>query len=202
MAPSEALVRTGGGLRAGIAFVFFLGASVSVSASALAESRAGAAVLTLGYTAKFNKDLFLPGFGWRFRFGPGERLGGWAARARTDLSFALEPMIAGVFGDERSVEAQLVPLVHLEPSAMQLRRWRLYFEGGIGVIYTAIEDLRLGSNFLFSDNVGIGLSFGRTDAPRWSRLSIGYRFRHISHAGIFGEPNAGMETHALVLMLD
>ena len=85
---------------------------------------------------------------------------------------------------------------------MRSRSWRPYFEGGIGIIYTAVENLRLGSNVLFSDNLGIGLSFGPEDGHRWSRVSIGYRYRHISHAGIFGETNTGMNTHSIVFTLD
>jgi hypothetical protein len=166
-----------------------------------AEPRGGP-VLVLGYADKLRNDLFLPGIGWRFRFGSGRRLGDWAGRAGIDLTFAVEPVISGIFGDETSVEVQVVPLVHLEPLWKPESGWRPYVEGGIGVIYTALEDLRLGSNVLFSDNVGLGLVLGPGDARRWSRVSVGYRYRHISHAGIFGEPNSGMNTHALVVTLD
>jgi len=159
-------------------------------------------VLSFGYSDKLRHDLYLPGIGWRWSFGAGETLDGWAKHIGTDLTFAVEPMVAGIFGDKTSVEAQVVPFLHLEPAAMRERSWRPYFEGGVGIIYTGLEHLRLGSNVLFSDNLGVGVSFGLADGPRWSRLSIGYRYRHISHAGIFGEPNSGMNTHALVITFD
>ena len=159
-------------------------------------------MLSFGYTDKLRRDLYMPGLGWRWRFGAGQTLGGWAEQVGTDLTFAVEPMVTGIFGDKTSVEAQIVPFVHMEPVRMRSRAWRPYFEGGIGIIYTGLEHLRLGSNVLFSDNLGIGVSFGSEESRRWSRVSVGYRYRHISHAGIFGEPNSGMNTHGIVLTLD
>jgi len=185
--------------------VVFLGAAAracTAPTSAHAGAIASGPVLSFGYTDKLRRNLYLPGLGWRWQFGPGETLGGWGRRIGTDLTFAVEPMVAGIFGDKTSFEAQVVPFVHLVPSAMRDRQWRPYFEGGIGIIYTGLEDLRLGSHVLFSDNLGIGFTFGREDGPRWSRVSIGYRYRHISHAGLFGHTNTGMNTHAIVFTID
>jgi hypothetical protein len=55
---------------------------------------------------------------------------------------------------------------------------------------------------LFSNNVGLGLSFTVPALGSWDRLSVGYRLRHISHAGIFGEPNSGLNSHYLTLTLE
>ncbi len=45
---------------------------------------------------------------------------------------------------------------------------------------------RMGSAFQFSDMVGVGVAFGKAQ-----RLTIGYRFQHLSNAGI-QEPNPGV----------
>ncbi len=160
-------------------------------------------VAALGFSEKLGNDMVLASIGWRWRFAPGQRLRRWAAAAATDLSFAVEPMAAAIAGDKDSVEVQVVPLVHLEPNATIDRAWSPYLEAGVGVIYTALEGLRLGSNLLFSDNVGVGIAL-RTgeDGRRFSRILLGYRFRHISHAGIFGSPNSGMNTHYLTVTLE
>ncbi|MDQ0140149.1 acyloxyacyl hydrolase [Cupriavidus necator] len=44
---------------------------------------------------------------------------------------------------------------------------------------------RMGSAFQFSDMVGVGVAFGKAQ-----RLALGYRFQHLSNAGI-REPNPG-----------
>ncbi|WP_373379811.1 acyloxyacyl hydrolase [Cupriavidus nantongensis] len=44
---------------------------------------------------------------------------------------------------------------------------------------------RMGSAFQFSDMIGVGLAFGKAQ-----RLTIGYRFQHLSNAGI-QDPNPG-----------
>jgi len=169
---------------------------------AAAQLLSNGPVVVLGFTNKLDQKLVHSNVGWRWELGGGETLTGWAQRASTKLSFVIEPSVGGIFGDESSFETQVVPMLRLEPLGMQDNEWLPYFEGGIGVIYTAIEDLRLGSNFLFSDNLGIGVSWRLSENPRWSRVNLGYRYRHISHAGIFGEPNSGMNTHALTVSFD
>jgi hypothetical protein len=76
---------------------------------------------------------------------------------------------------------------------MQGRAAVPYLEGGIGLMYTGLDGLGLGSNILFSDNVGVGLRF---PGSAWS---VGYRYRHISHAGLWADSNSGMNTHYLTV---
>jgi hypothetical protein len=168
------------------------------SAPALPEVRSSGPVAAVGFAEKFHNDMVLPTLGWRWQLEPGATLGAWGQRVGADFSFIVEPSLAAIVGDKDSVEAQAVPYFHVEPAGMQAG-WSPYFEGGIGVIYTALENLRLGSNVLFSDNVGLGFSSNVPGLGAWKRVSLGYRFRHISHAGVFGEPNSGLNTHYLTL---
>ena len=146
-------------------------------------------VVAIGYSKKNSKDMAQPSLGWRWRFDAGAKVNGWFDRIGTDFTWLVEPMIGAILGDEDSVEFQVVPQLHFEPARMQDRAVVPYLEGGIGLMYTALNGLGLGSNILFSDNVGLGLRFPETG---WS---VGYRYRHISHAGLWAESNSGMNTH-------
>ncbi|MGH8786372.1 MAG: acyloxyacyl hydrolase [Cupriavidus necator] len=64
-----------------------------------------------------------------------------------------------------------------------------FVEASVGLrvlSHTEIADgHRMGSAFQFSDMVGVGIAFGKAQ-----RLAIGYRFQHLSNAGI-KQPNPG-----------
>lgn len=82
----------------------------------------------------------------------------------------------------------LTPVFRLQPKAGQLRP---YLEAGIGG--HVLSDTRIGGRELstawqFGSHVGAGIRCGRFD--------IGYRFQHLSNAGI-KKPNDGMEFHVL-----
>jgi hypothetical protein len=173
--------------------------AASPSSTARAEMRANGPIAAVGFAEKFRNEMVLPTLGWRWQLGPGDTIEGWGKRIGADFSFVLEPSLAAIVGDKDSFETQVVPYFHVEPAGMTA--WAPYFEAGVGLIYTAVEGLRLGSNLLFSDNLGVGLAFDVPEIGPWSRLSLGYRIRHISHAGIFGEPNSGMNTHYLTITL-
>lgn len=151
-------------------------------------------IFALGYSKKNSRDMAQPSLGWRWRFDAGAKVNDWFNRIGTDFTWLVEPMIGAIVGDEDSVEFQVVPQVHFEPASMQHRRIVPYLEGGIGLMYTGLDGLGLGSNILFSDNVGLGLRFAETG---WS---VGYRYRHISHAGLWADSNSGMNTHYLTIM--
>ncbi len=66
-----------------------------------------------------------------------------------------------------------------------------YLLAGIGPHYISVHSEQQAWGFIFSDNLGVGLQFFAT--PHQS-FDIGYRFRHISTAGL-AEPNLGINTH-------
>jgi hypothetical protein len=105
-------------------------------------------------------------------------------------------MLAAVAGDEKTAEFQIVPGLRIESAQPWGTSATPYLEGGIGLMVTGLDDLGLGSNILFSDNVGLGVTF------RDSGWSFGYRYRHASHARIWAESNAGLDAHYLTVRYD
>lgn len=150
-------------------------------------------VLAVGFSPESEGDLVHTGLGWRWELKAGQRADAIAERIGTALNWVLEPQAAILSNDRDGVEFQFLPMLQLTP-----RGWRdgavvPSLEAGIGLIYIDVSGFRLGSNVLFSDNIGLRLDFGnRQDAGRWS---VAYRFRHISHAGIWADTNSGMNTH-------
>jgi hypothetical protein len=171
------------------------------SVPALADVRSHGPLVAVGFTDKLRNDLIHQTIGWRWQLGAGQTLEGWAKRIGADFSFVVEPSLAAIVGDKDSIETQVVPYLHFEPVRTQSSRLSPYFEAGTGLIYTALEHLGLGSNLLFSNNVGGGIAFAVPHLGPWTRLSVGYRFRHCSHAGIFGNPNSGINTHYLTVTI-
>lgn len=165
----------------------------TAGAAAGAQLRSQGPALALGFSAEDEGDLVIPSLGWRWQFQPGETLSAWAARAGTQLTFAIEPQLGIISGDRDSFEIQALPLFHLEPLSRGDDQLAPYFEGGIGLIYSELRGFRLGSRVLFTDNAGVGVRLGS------SGWSLGYRFRHISHAGIWANTNAGLNTHYMTL---
>jgi hypothetical protein len=67
-----------------------------------------------------------------------------------------------------------------------------YVEAGIGfhlLSRTSLGDKRFSTSFQFGDHVGAGMRFG----PK-GRYDLGYRFQHLSNAGI-KRPNSGINFH-------
>jgi opacity protein-like surface antigen len=153
-------------------------------------------VVALGYSQKHDRQMALPSLGWRWRFSFADRVDEALASAGTRLTWYVEPMAAAVIGDENSGEVQVVPGLRIE-SISPWFGWAVPFlEGGIGLMYTGLDDLGLGSNILFSDNVGLGIGLHDTG---WT---FGYRYRHASHAGLWAESNAGLDVHYLTVRYD
>lgn len=72
-----------------------------------------------------------------------------------------------------------------------------YAEIGEGGLWTTLRYLSLGGKFQFASHGGFGVhAFLAPDVA----LSFGYRFRHISNAGL-DEPNHGLNQHFLILGL-
>jgi len=72
-----------------------------------------------------------------------------------------------------------------------------FFEGGEGALWTTVRYLSLGGKAQFSSQVGIGL---HCFLERDLALTFGFRYRHISNAGL-DSPNHGLNTHFFVVGL-
>jgi lipid A 3-O-deacylase len=84
----------------------------------------------------------------------------------------------------------LTPVLRLQPNGLT----GPYIEAGIGLhllSHTSIGDKQMSTAFQFGNHAGVGYRFG----PKGS-YEIGYRFQHISNAGI-KKPNPGVNFHQL-----
>jgi hypothetical protein len=152
--------------------------------------------VAFGYARERGEDLYFPALGWRWRYAFCERVDRAMASVGTELTWYVEPLVAATFGDQDAGEVQVVPGLRFESARPWLGGATPYLEGGIGLMYTGLDDIGLGSNILFSDNVGIGVTLAEVG---WS---FGYRYRHSSHAGLWAESNAGLDVHYLTLRYD
>jgi hypothetical protein len=150
----------------------------------------------IGYARERQQDMAFPSLGWRWRWRFCEAVDEAADKIGTRLTWYVEPMIAGTFGDENTAEIQIVPGLRIEAASPIGESMVPYLEGGIGLMLTGLDDMGLGSNVLFSDNVGLGVTF------RDSGWSLGYRYRHASHARIWADSNAGLDVHYLTVRYD
>lgn len=161
-----------------------------------AEPIGSGPVLVVGYSADQDgadraRDIGFTSAGWRWSFDGADFLDDFLAKGNIDFSWAVEPLVGGVYGQAQAFEASVVPYFRLAPLGWDnVVPW---FEGGIGLAYTTLPNYGLGCPVEFSDNAGIGLTFGGA-GRRWS---VGYRFRHLSHAGLFDDRNDGLNAHFL-----
>ena len=178
----------------GVATVLGLAATVP-PASAL-ELRDHGPTVAFGYARKSGEDFYFPSVGWRWRWGLCDAVDRIMAKVGTDLSWYVEPLVAPVLGGQDTIEVQVVPGLRFEAVEPWLSTAVPYLEGGIGLMYTGLDDIGLGSNILFSDNVGLGFTL------RDSGWSFGYRYRHSSHAGLWAETNSGLDAHYVTVRYD
>jgi hypothetical protein len=173
-----------------------------------AEVRSNGPVVAVGFSEKLRNDMVLPTLGWRWQLRAGDTIEGWGKKIGADFSFVVEPSVAAIVGDKNSFEMQVVPFLHVEPESENERRWAPFFEAGIGIIYTAVEGLHLGSNVLFSDDVGVGIrftipSYRNVERPR-HRLSLSphlacrhFRRRELRHEHSLSDPLASIAHNTL-----
>ena len=101
----------------------------------------------------------------------------------------LEPQINPVFERETDLEFGVcVGLKYMHPITDGISA---YIFGSVGPHYITVQTTTQANGFIFSDTIGAGFSFFLT---KKSSLNLGYRFRHMSNAGI-KEPNEGINTH-------
>jgi hypothetical protein len=181
---------------AALGVVTVLGLATTVPPASALELRDHGPTVAFGYARKSGEDLFFPSVGWRWRWGFCDAVDDMLSKVGTDLSWYVEPMVAPVLGGQDTIEVQVVPGLRFEAVDPWLGTAVPYLEGGIGLMYTGLDDIGLGSNILFSDNVGLGFTL------RDSGWSFGYRYRHSSHAGLWAETNSGLDAHYVTARYD
>jgi hypothetical protein len=125
--------------------------------------------------ASVNLYSILPRWGI-FLLRPGTKLG------RLGISFVAEGIVSVASAEETGFEVGITPMLKftyvLFPQVM------LFVEGGAGLISESINSPAIGHSFNFTPQVGGGLDIALT--PHLG-LSLAYRFRHSSNAGIYKE---------------
>jgi opacity protein-like surface antigen len=126
-------------------------------------------------TASVHLYSLLPRWGI-FLIPPGKQLGAFG------ISFVAEGIVSIAGAEDTGFEVGITPLVKfsclLFPSVMA------YIEGGAGIISESIDSPALAHAFNFTPQVGGGFDIALT--PQLA-LSVAYRFRHSSNAGLYNE---------------
>jgi opacity protein-like surface antigen len=126
-------------------------------------------------TASVHLYSLLPRWGIFF-LPPGQKLGPFGA------SFVVEGIASIAGADETGFELGITPLLKL--SCLVFPSVLAYIEGGAGLISESIDSPALAHSFNFTPQVGAGFDIALT--PQVA-LSVAYRFRHSSNAGIYNE---------------
>jgi hypothetical protein len=126
-------------------------------------------------TASVHLYSLLPRWGI-FIMPPGKKLGPFGA------SFVVEGIASIASADETGFEIGVTPLLKL--SCLVFPSVLFYIEGGAGLISESINSPALAHAFNFTPQVGAGFDIALTSQVA---LSVAYRFRHSSNAGIYNE---------------
>jgi len=126
-------------------------------------------------TAPVHLYSLLPRWGM-FLMAPGKQWGPFGA------SFVVEGIASIADADEVGFELGFTPMVKF--SCLIFPSVLAYIEGGAGIISESIDSPALAHSFNFTPQVGAGFDIALT--PQVA-LSVAYRFRHSSNAGIYKE---------------
>lgn len=126
-------------------------------------------------TASVHLYSLLPRWGI-FLLPPGKKLGPFG------VSFVVEGIVSIANADEVGFEVGFTPMLKL--SCLVFPSVLAYIEGGAGLISESINSPALAHAFNFTPQVGGGFDIALT--PQLA-LSVAYRFRHSSNAGIYKE---------------
>jgi opacity protein-like surface antigen len=113
---------------------------------------------------------------------------------RSTLQFALEPQINTISGPKDGVEAGCgIGFRYFRQLADPVN---LFFEASFAPMFLSIDTVEQGAaGFNFLDQLGAGIQYRLS-----SKTAVfgGYRWRHISHAGISDRSNDGINSNAVV----
>ena len=127
---------------------------------------------------------------------------GWSLPAGLHLSSHWELSLSywdgdeGRTGNDTLVEGGVTPVFYIHSEAKPLGITP-YIEGGAGMHLmseTELGDKDFDILFTFGSHAGAGFRFGPQD-----RIELGYRFQHLSNAGL-GDPNPGINFHLIRLL--
>lgn len=113
---------------------------------------------------------------------------------RSSLQLAVEPQVNIITGPENGVEAGCgIGLRYFRRLAAPLD---VFFEASVAPMFLSIDTHEQGAGgFNFLDQFGVGLQYKLSSR---SAVFGGYRWRHISHAGLSDRANIGINSNAIV----
>jgi lipid A 3-O-deacylase len=114
---------------------------------------------------------------------------------RGTLEFIIEPLVNVVISPDSNAEIGFSLLLNYSDNITS--RIAPYIEGGLGAIHTTQNTHEQGTQYNFLTQVGAGLQFFLNDT---FALKGGYRFRHMSNAGI-DDDNSGINHHFVLVGL-
>jgi len=126
-------------------------------------------------TASVHLYSLLPRWGIFF-LKPGKQLGPFGA------SFVVEGIASVASAETTGFELGFTPLLKI--SCLILPSVLAFIEGGAGIITESIDSPALAHAFNFTPQVGAGFDIAMTSQLA---LTVAYRFRHSSNAGIYKE---------------
>ena len=103
------------------------------------------------------------------------------------VKFVLEPFLNTVISPSSNIEVGNNFILKYSHAITQ--KISMYFEFGLGLLYTTQHTYEQGTQFNFSQQGGAGFSYLFSENKA---INLGYRFRHFSNADI-KEPNGGID---------
>lgn len=113
---------------------------------------------------------------------------------QSTVQLVLEPFLNSISRLDAGVETGCsIGLRYLHPLSASVD---LFTEANVAPMFLSIKsDEQGGAGFNFLGQVGSGLQY---KVSKKMAIFAGYRFRHLSHAGLADRPNAGINSNALV----
>ncbi|MEW6299956.1 MAG: acyloxyacyl hydrolase [Thermodesulfobacteriota bacterium] len=169
--------------------LFLCGGGPAYAADLLPQPGTWALGIRSGYSTSSRKLDMVP---VQIHIGYTVFKGKWWVMPEGALEIAAEPFVSAITRVTNpgrrsgSVEAGVM-LPMLTYSLNLGSRLYPYVEGGVGALYHDIKGYGLGGGFSFAETVGGGISYV---FDKHLMLTVGYRFRHMSNAGIYKDNNA------------
>lgn len=110
----------------------------------------------------------------------------------TRLSLVLEGVLGGISDHNSGWDIGVTPLLKL---SHPFGRVLGYIEGGAGLIWENIDSPTFAHGFNFSPQIGVGFDINLFGGYA---LSLAYRFRHTSNAGLYAE-NPGVNSNFFII---
>ncbi|MEI7789515.1 MAG: acyloxyacyl hydrolase [Chlorobiaceae bacterium] len=113
---------------------------------------------------------------------------------QSTLQLVFEPFLNSMTAPKTGVETGCsIGLRYLHPLSVSVA---LFTEASFAPMFLSIKSVEQGAaGFNFLDQLGAGLQYKVSER---TAIFGGYRFRHISHAGLVNRPNGGINSNALV----